>query len=161
MTNDTVDLIRRLWAHAEWADAFVRDALPGREHAPVAWREYLHVLGAEAVWLARLEGRRPAVPVWPDLDEESGDALRDGILAGYRAYLARLDATEIARIVAYTTSDGRDFRTPAGDILVQVMLHGQYHRGKVNQLLRQDGLEPAPVDWIAYVRGAPAARTLV
>ena len=36
-------------------------------------------------------------------------------------------------------------------------LHGQYHRGKVNLLLRQGGHAPAPVDYVAFVRGVPAA----
>jgi uncharacterized damage-inducible protein DinB len=39
------------------------------------------------------------------------------------------------------------------------MLHGQYHRGKINLLLRQAGLAPAPVDFISFVRGVPAATT--
>jgi uncharacterized damage-inducible protein DinB len=161
MTNDAIELIRRLWSHAEWADELVRVALPSRTEAPTAWREYLHVLGAEAVWLARLEGRKPLVPVWPELDAAGGDALRDQVRSGYDAYLARLDDAELARVVTYTTSDGREFRSAVGDMLLQVALHGQYHRGKVNILLRQDGFEPAPVDWIAYVRGSPAARTPV
>ncbi|MFQ5740386.1 MAG: DinB family protein [Acidobacteriota bacterium] len=33
----------------------------------------------------------------------------------------------------------------------------QYHRGKVNLLLRQAGHAPAATDFIAFVRGAPAA----
>jgi uncharacterized damage-inducible protein DinB len=38
-------------------------------------------------------------------------------------------------------------------------LHGQYHRGKINVLLRQSGAEPVLVDYIGYVRGAAAAVT--
>jgi hypothetical protein len=41
-----------------------------------------------------------------------------------------------------------------------VVLHGQYHRGKVNLLLRQEGEQPAPTDYIAFVRGVPAAVTV-
>lgn len=37
-------------------------------------------------------------------------------------------------------------------------MHGQYHRGKVNLLLRQADRTPAPTDYIAFVRGVPAAR---
>jgi uncharacterized damage-inducible protein DinB len=49
--------------------------------------------------------------------------------------------------------------TPVGDILLQVALHGQYHRGKVNLLLRDAALPPAPVDFISFARGVPAATT--
>ena len=43
--------------------------------------------------------------------------------------------------------------------MMHVALHGQYHRGKVNLLLRQEGLPPVPPDFIAWVRGVPAATT--
>ena len=39
----------------------------------------------------------------------------------------------------------------------QLLLHGAYHRGQIALLLREGGAEPAPTDYIAFVRGAPAA----
>ena len=65
----------------------------------------------------------------------------------------------LTRLVAYMTSQGRSFETAIGDILLHVALHSQYHRGKVNLLLRQSSAAPAPVDFIGFVRGVPAART--
>jgi uncharacterized damage-inducible protein DinB len=47
------------------------------------------------------------------------------------------------------------------DILLQIFLHGTYHRGQVALLLRQGEATPAPTDYIAYVRGAPAATRAV
>jgi len=38
------------------------------------------------------------------------------------------------------------------DILLHVAMHGQYHRGQINQLLRGAGLEPISVDYIVFVR---------
>jgi uncharacterized damage-inducible protein DinB len=67
----------------------------------------------------------------------------------------------VTRGIGYTNSAGRSFVTPVGDILLHVALHGQYHRGKVNLLLRQAELEPAPVDFIGFVRGVPAATASV
>lgn len=43
--------------------------------------------------------------------------------------------------------------------LLHVALHAQYHRGKVNVLLRHAELAPAATDYIAFIRGAPAATT--
>ena len=82
---------------------------------------------------------------------------QDTLASGYSAFLATLSDDDIDRSVTYTTSDGRVFTNSVGDILAQVALHGQYHRGKMNLLLRQAESEPAPVDFIAFVRGAPAA----
>ena len=56
-------------------------------------------------------------------------------------------------------SAGQSFETPVSDMLLQVALHGQYHRGKINLLLRQAHLPPTPTDYIAFARGVPAAVT--
>ena len=45
------------------------------------------------------------------------------------------------------------------DMLLQVVLHGCYHRGQVALVVRGAGAEPSPTDYIAFVRGAPAAVT--
>lgn len=155
---NAVEQLQRLWAHNVWADAALLAALRATPDHTAAWREYAHVLGAEAVWLARLE-QRPATAVWPTLTVAEAEALHHTLTAGYRDYLARLTPASLAETVAYVNSAGRRFDTAVGDILLQVLLHGQYHRGKINLLLRQSGVAPLPVDYIAFVRGVPAATT--
>ena len=157
---DGVDLIRRMWAHAAWADATLLEALTrGSSVSAEAWREYAHILAAEAVWLARLEQRPSPVPVWPTLTSNEVAALRGSVVAGYDAYLAQLDAATLLRTLTYRTSTGQEFTSVVHDVLVHVALHGQYHRGKINLLLRQRHCEPGPVDYIGFVRGVPAAVT--
>ena len=151
-------LIRQLWQHNVWADEELLLALrTGEGEQGEAWREYLHVLGAEEIWLSRLEQREARVVVWPTLSPEEADAFRKQLADGYSALLANLHEKDLSRVVDYCTSDGRRFSNGVGDVLVHVPLHGQYHRGKVNLLLRQRDHAPAPVDFIAFVRGAPAA----
>jgi uncharacterized damage-inducible protein DinB len=163
--TDALEQIRRLWAHSVWADAAVFGALRGAPgdapNAAQAWREYAHVLGAEEVWLSRLERRASKTPVWPTLTVADSESLRAALAAGYDAYLARLTPESLGERVPYTNSAGQHFETPVVDILLHVALHGQYHRGKVNLLLRQEGAAPAPTDFIAFARGVPAATTPV
>ena len=154
--------IQQLWRHCVWADDKILAALRGSQHAvPDAVREYAHIIGAEEVWLARIEGRAARAPVWPAFDVVTAAELSTAVMQGYDAYLHRIDESELSRNAEYVNSAGRAFSTPVGDILLHVALHGQYHRGKVNLLLRQSGAEPAPTDYIAFVRGVPAARTTV
>jgi uncharacterized damage-inducible protein DinB len=44
-----------------------------------------------------------------------------------------------------------------GDMLLHVALHGAYHRGQIALLVRAGGSTPSPTDYIAFIRGAPAA----
>lgn len=64
-----------------------------------------------------------------------------------------------AGVVSHRNPGGDAFDTPVGEILTDVALHAQYHRGKVNLLLRQAGLTPIALNYIGFIRGEPAAIT--
>lgn len=154
---NTRDIIRRLWAHAAWADTALLEALRDEAGTADARRELAHVVGAEEVWLARLEGRTPRSAVWPDA---ASSAIEDHVRATHRdyaTYLSALQEQDLGAPITYTNSAGQTFTNTVGDILLHVGLHGQYHRGKINLLLRQIGRPPAPVDFIAFVRGVASA----
>jgi len=162
VVSTLADQLRRLWAHSVWSDAAIAAAINGPPPpSPDAVREYAHVLGAEEIWLARLEGRSTTLAVWPDESSEVLATAARRIHQGYEKYLAGLRDEDLATLVAYTNTAGRAFETSVVDIVTHVALHGQYHRGKVNLLLRQSGATPAPVDYIGFVRGVPAATTRV
>ena len=159
-STSALEQLRRLWRHAEWADAELLSGLrTTSQPVALAVREYAHVIATEEAWLARLEGRPSRVPVWPKLDLSQAAELAVTVRDGYVAYLDRLEAAALEQPVAYVNSVGQAFTTPVNDILLHVALHGQYHRGKINLLLRQADERPAPTDYIAFVRGVPAART--
>lgn len=155
---NTLDSIRGLWTHAVWADEALFDSL--RDDAADtadARREFAHIIGAAEVWLARIEGRAPRSAVWPDAAATAIDENMRSTHRAYGRYLSALQEGDLGGPVTYTNSAGEAFTNTVGDILLHVVLHGQYHRGKVNLLLRQRGGPPAPADYIAFVRGAPAA----
>jgi len=148
----------RLFAHLTWADRRVLTSLQeATAPPPRALELYAHVLAAEHVWLARLTAKVPVHPVWPDLTLLECAALSARNEALYGEFLRGLDATALARDVAYVNSAGQPFTSKVEDILLHVCLHGTYHRGQVALLLRQAGEPPLPTDFIAFVRGAPAA----
>ena len=157
---DAPATFRRMWEHAAWADALLLSALEAMHPPPaLAWREYAHVLGAESVWLDRLLRRPARYPVWPELSIAEASSLALSLRAEYSAYVASLSADTLDATIPYVNSAGQSFDTSASDMLLQVMLHGQYHRGKINLLLRQSHLPPTPTDYIAFARGVPAAVT--
>lgn len=154
-----LEAIRQLWNHLVWADRRIIEALTAQEdRLPEAVREAAHLIATEEVWLARLERRPPGVPVWPDVTLAGVKQLAERTHAAWFRYLERLQESDLATPVNYRNSAGREFADPVGEILLHAALHGQYHRGKINLMLRQAGLKPAPADYIAFVRGVPAAR---
>lgn len=148
--------VRRLIDHLAWADGQVLGALRARPGAE-ALRLVAHLVGAEHVWISRIEGVAPRVAVWPQLDLDQCAELAAENHARLRSIALAADEEALARPVSYTTSDGRAFTSSLEEILVHVALHGQHHRGQVNAAIRAAGGAPASIDFIAWTRGAPAA----
>ena len=152
---------RKLIDHLKWADKATLDALRSSSANDTrALTLYSHVLGAEAVWLARLAGRKADVAVWPTLSLDDAARLAARNANDFDALLASLESGDVDREIDYRNSAGREFRDTVEDILLHVALHGSYHRGQVSLVIRGGGGEPAPTDYIAFVRGVPAARTV-
>ena len=107
--------------------------------------------------MARLQQRPATVAVWPDLTLQQCAALAEENHAEFAALLDALSAEQLDTEVSYTNSAGIAFRSTRRDILLHVALHGCYHRGQVALVLRDAGAVPEPSDYIAFVRGAPAA----
>ena len=154
-----LEMITALFEHLRWADQRALSALRSSNGQPTQARElFAHVLGAEEVWLARLEGRAPGAPVWPDFDIEQCVAWAERNHGNWGRYLAKLaSAGQLEAEYSYVNSAGQSFRSTVRDTLLHVALHSQYHRGQVALLLRASGFEPATTDYIAKVRGAAAA----
>jgi uncharacterized damage-inducible protein DinB len=151
----------KLLGHLVWADGRVLDSLRAMSHPDQrALDLYAHILGAEHTWLSRILERAPREKIWPDITVERAAALAAENAAGLRALVESSSADELQRKVAYTNSAGLAFESTVEDMLLQVFLHGCYHRGQVALVVRGAGGEPSPTDYIAFVRGAPAAVTL-
>jgi uncharacterized damage-inducible protein DinB len=150
--------LNRLIAHLAWADDRVLAALRSATTPdPTCLELFAHVLAAEHVWLARLRGDTPRHPVWPALSLEQCAALVQSNQRELQTFVTGLGPEDLGRPITYVNSAGRQFTSRVDDILLHVCLHGTYHRGQIAWELRRSGGVPMPTDYIAYVRGAPAA----
>jgi uncharacterized damage-inducible protein DinB len=145
-------------AHLAWADAEVlRSLREAKDRDPAVVALFGHVLGAEAVWLARVEGHRSDVAVWPALSLDECEALSRRSAETLAGLVRGLTESDLTRSITYVNSAGLQFTSTIEDILLHVCMHGSYHRGQIARALRQAGQAPAPTDYIGFIRGAPAA----
>ncbi len=153
-----LDSLRALGQHLFWADRRLVEALRSLPETPTeALRELAHVVGTEENWLARIQERDHQAEIWPDVDVDELATLLDETHDRLSSYFDSLSDDELERSVRYVNSAGEAFENTVQEILLHLLLHGQYHRGKVNLLLRQSDVEPVWGDYIAFLRGAPAA----
>ncbi len=153
-----IDALKRMNGHIAWADNRILEALRhAGDASPRALEIFAHVLGSEHVWLTRMLGTSARVAVWPAYDVDQCAELAAANHEAAAAFLDSLDDESVERSVHYRNSAGAAFDSKLSDILMHMALHGAYHRGQVNLLLRGAGAEPMPTDYIALSRGAPAA----
>lgn len=153
-----MDHLLRLFAHVAWADERALESLR-ESHSPVpgALSLYSHVLGTEHIWLTRIVGGKASMVVWPTLSVEECARVGRENMDAFRKVIVDATREQLEQGITYRNTAGNEFTSTLEDILLHVALHGSYHRGQVALMLRSAGETPATTDYIAFVRGAPAA----
>jgi uncharacterized damage-inducible protein DinB len=145
------DVLLRLVGHMRWADAQFADALD-RDPPPEAVRLFAHVASVEHLWYARIRGQTHQYPVWPSLDVSQSRAIAARHADLFEHLVIDTDDAALSRVVDYRNSAGRDYRSPVGEIIAHVAMHGSHHRGQIARVLRETGREPPYTDYIQFSR---------
>ena len=116
-----------------------------------------HIIGAEFLWLARIQGRQSELSVWPDLTLDECEArcreLSSGLAEALLLIHPLIHPSKIrSEPVSYTNSKGEPWTSTVEDILTHLVIHSAYHRGQIASDLRTAGHEPAYTDYIHAVR---------
>lgn len=143
------------WAMNEQISALERVAPSASgEGLSRAIAKLAHVVMARDVWLYRIDTSTPKpADLWPQ--NWTFEMLREALEASgtnWHAYLDRLDAGELDRVVSYTSSAGQAFNDTVRDILMHVWSHGFYHRGQVGTIINTLGGSPPAIDYIVGMR---------
>lgn len=146
--------IQKMYKHLDWANQCILEKLQSLEDKKQnVIRLFSHILFAEKVWMTRIQGLDSSqLPLWLDVSLEKCKELVSQNKESYSTFLASLTEKDLDSIISYRNSTGKEFKNTLREILTHVALHGQYHRGQINLLLRSDGVEPMNVDYITFLR---------
>jgi uncharacterized damage-inducible protein DinB len=158
MSDPMKDHFTRLFGHIEWANNSVIASLRAAQSPRKKDLElYAHILGAEHTWLSRINGTTARFAVWPMLSLDECESLSRENVSAFNDLASRLTPALLDKSITYRNSAGDQFTSTIEDMLTQVAMHGSYHRGQIAASLRAAGDTPSPTDYIAFIRGAPAA----
>jgi uncharacterized damage-inducible protein DinB len=151
----------------QWADTKVWMAVPDLQGRPDdrLRRLLLHLHTVQRAFLKIWTGQPLAFPQESEFPTLAG--VRAWSMSYYAeafAFLDSLDETRLGARVHLPWSGhlvrelGREPHMPTlGETVFQVISHSTYHRGQVNGRLRELGIEPPLVDYIAWIwSGRPA-----
>lgn len=148
-----LETIQFMFKHLHWANQRILETLQNGEENKQVKKLFSHILHAENVWYTRLKGADSShLPIWAEVSLESCVEMINQNHQNYGEFLATISNTNLDHLVLYKNSKGTEFHHSIRDILTHVALHGQYHRGQINQLLRAVDLEPINVDYITFRR---------
>ena len=148
-----LETIQSMFKHLHWANQQILETLQNGEENKQANNLFSHMLHAENVWYTRLKGSDSShIPIWAEISLESCIEMVNQNYHNYTELLSTLSNTDLNKLVSYKNSKGTEFHNTIREILTHVALHGQYHRGQINQLLRAADLEPISVDYITFRR---------
>jgi uncharacterized damage-inducible protein DinB len=165
----SIDLLRQLIRHMEWADAEVWRAVSA--YAPAADDTRLKNLLTHLHLVQRLFlilwTKQPFDPTRPQPEFATLTDLRAWAQTYYPEADRFLEALEESSLKdevlmpwakSLETQLGRTVSMPTvGETIQQVASHSTYHRGQINARLREVGGEPPLVDYIAWIWfGRPA-----
>jgi uncharacterized damage-inducible protein DinB len=148
MTGHLGRLLRYdVWANQETLRSLQQGTPPARS---VRWMA--HIIGAEFLWLARMEQRQASLPVWPDLSVEECEARLRELSRRILDDLVQGPTGPVSRVVSYTNTKGEAWTSTVEEILTHLVIHSAYHRGQIASDVRSAGQEPAYTDYIHAVR---------
>ena len=141
-----------VWANATLLERLHQVAGTGQELPGAVLRLFSHVLNAQAIWIARLNGTASPVKVWQEHDLPTCQQLHAQTSEPLHQLMARADDAELKRLVTYTNSLGHSYDSQVHDILTHAVVHASYHRAQVALRCREHGIEPVNTDFITYCR---------
>jgi uncharacterized damage-inducible protein DinB len=156
--------IQELYEFNRWANARMRGAIARvsdedlsrdlKNSYPSLRDTWLHIMGAEWIWLARWLGTSPtARPAeWLSYTRDEIEIEWGAIETAQRAFIEHLTDASLDRMITYRTLNGDEFTNALWQLLRHVVNHSTYHRGQITTMLRQLGHDAVSTDLVLYYR---------
>lgn len=145
-----------LFEYTRWGHTVIADAIMAAESRDARCQSiFAHILAAEEIWLTRMRGQTPDLPVWPDTPIDESKPKSESTVANWIAFLEECAEDDLKMPIDYTDSKGNPFRNSIKEVATHVTNHGAHHRAQIAARLRELGAEPPATDYIYYVREYP------
>ncbi|PYM82534.1 MAG: hypothetical protein DME06_06570 [Candidatus Rokuibacteriota bacterium] len=161
----SAELIRGLYDYHWWANRRLFDVAAGlgeevaarevgKQFSFLTLRRMLaHIYETDWAWLQRWIGASPSPTKLPGDEIPSLGVLRerwDALEREQRAFIQGLTVADLARVVTYRNTAGREFRLALWPLVQHVANHATHHRSELATMLTVSSGSPPPTDLVVY-----------
>lgn len=107
-----------------------------------------HTLNAQQIWNSRISGEK-TFEVWQINPFETLEEINQ---RNFKKSIEIVNHFNPDQKITYQNSRGAHFENTVFEMLFQAINHSTYHRGQINSLLKQNGIDPILTDYIFYKR---------
>ncbi|MGR4068667.1 DinB family protein [Halomonas sp. LR3S48] len=135
----------KAWANSELFTLLATLPLNHAEQLHTCIRTLNHTYVVDRIFRAHLSGESSSYDATNTEDTPTLSQLHNDVEATdawYVDYIAELDESALAEVLAFTFTDGDGGRMSREEILLHVATHGGYHRGNVGQVLKSISVAP-------------------
>ncbi len=149
-----MEFLIKLFHYNRWANNRILKILQELPDPPAKALElFVHISSGMDIWLDRLEGKVvKAADSFPNLSLPECRNLEERVYQRMENFLKKVTVHQLKSTIRYKNLKGVEYENGLEDILYHLINHSTYHRGQINKELRQQGKNPAAVDYILYVR---------
>ncbi|MCB0724459.1 MAG: damage-inducible protein DinB [Ignavibacteriae bacterium] len=110
---------------------------------------FSHILNGQHLWNARISDGEFKYKVWQVHDKNDFMKIHEQNQAETKRII---EEDDMDRSFEYSNTAGSSFTNAVGDMVLQLLNHGTYHRGQIAQLLRTKDIDPPGTDFITFKR---------
>ncbi|NNE35150.1 MAG: hypothetical protein HKN13_07945 [Rhodothermales bacterium] len=145
--------LERSILYDQWANGEIIRCVAGMNNVPERILSVVsHLIAAQRLWLDRLHGDEQSMEVWPEMTIDEVKAGIADVTSSWSLFMDNQREEKLLRPIAYKNSQGAPWANRVEEIIQHACLHSAYHRGQIAMLLREEGVDPPPTDFIHAVR---------
>lgn len=130
-------ILKRQFDYDLWANQLWLEFLLKTETSESYRRIMGHILGAQLVWVSRIDGEFLTSIPSPSLEASTLEGLHE-------RWITALSSRSADEVIEYKRLSGESVKSTVEEIGLHVVNHGTYHRGELRGLCRADGHEGFP-----------------
>ncbi|MBN1302100.1 MAG: hypothetical protein JW995_12875 [Melioribacteraceae bacterium] len=143
-----------LFQYNDWANEQLISVMEKYEQFPERCLQlFSHIISVQDVWFERInENHDWNIDIWDLYSIQECKVLSGQSSVNWLKFIRNTKEKDFDKLIKYKSTKGNNYESPVFEICAHVINHSTYHRGQVNQLLAQNGIEVPGTDFIFYTR---------